>query len=360
MYRGLSRPWTARPEPTSGLNVHVLDFTDLDVQGAGFWIEALTQRSHPFELTSRLYDRLAGDALCFFYLMRSGTPILDSVAPGYARLAGHAGQSPNRGDVAVRAWTGIDAERLYPGWRCEGEFDVSGGWYDAGDYGKYVTSGAIAAWQLLSTFDLLLKTESTLSTRLADPLQDECRWQLDWLLRMQVPAGDALSGMAFHRVHGTHWSPLPCWAHEDPTERVLHRPSTGATLQLAAVAAQGARLFRSADPEYAATLLTAARAAYQAAQRHPGLIAPDDHAQFGGGPYGDDRLADDWYWAAVELWLATGDDRYRLHLLASPEHVTDAFDVTGFDFNRVTAPARLDLALVGGDLADYEQVVNSV
>jgi endoglucanase len=34
--------------------------------------------------------------------------------------------------------------------------------------------------------------------------------------------------------------------------------------------------------------------------------------------------------------------------------------MTGFDFNRVTAPARLDLALVGGDLADYEQVVNSV
>ena len=72
VYRGLSRPWTARPEPTSGLTVHVLDFTDLDVQGAGFWIEALTQRSHPFEVTSRLYDRLAGDALCFFYLMRSG------------------------------------------------------------------------------------------------------------------------------------------------------------------------------------------------------------------------------------------------------------------------------------------------
>ena len=75
VHRGLSRPWASRPEPTSGLNVHVLDFTDLDQQGAGFWIEALTQRSHPFEVTSRLYDRLAGDALGFFYLMRSGTPI---------------------------------------------------------------------------------------------------------------------------------------------------------------------------------------------------------------------------------------------------------------------------------------------
>jgi len=338
----------------------VLDFTHLDQQGAGFWIDGLTQRSHPFEVTSRLYDRLAGDALGFFYLMRSGTPIVDSVGPGYGRPAGHAGQPPNRGDTTVRAWTGTDAERLYPGWHCEGEFDLSGGWYDAGDYGKYVTSGAIAAWQLLSTLDLLLKTQSALNSKLADPIRDECRWQLDWLMRMQVPAGDPLFGMAFHRVHGRHWSPMPGWAHEDPTERVVHRPSTGATLQLAAVAAQGARLFRSADPGYAETLLTAARAAYEAAQRHPDLIAPDDHAHFGGGPYGDDRLEDDWYWAAVELWLATNDDRYRRHLMSSPEHVTDAFDVTGFDFDRVTAPARLDLALVGGDLADHAQVINSV
>src|SRR4030095_11606707 len=110
---------------------------------------------------------------------------------------------------------------------------------------------------------------------------------LDCLWRMQVPTGDRLAGMAFHRVHGTVWSPMPGWAHEDPTERVVHRPSTAETLQLAAVAAQGARLFRAGYTAYAVTLLAAARVAYQAAQRQPGLIAPDDHARFGGGPYSD-------------------------------------------------------------------------
>jgi endoglucanase len=210
VHRGLSQPWASRPEPTSGLNVHVLDFTDLDQQSAGYWIEAVAQRSHPFEVTSRLYDRLAGDALGFFYLMRSGTPILDSVVPGYGRPAGHAGQSPNRGDVAVRAWTGTDAERLYPGWRCEGEFDVSGGWYDAGDYGKYVTSGAIEGWQLLSTLDLLLKR--THQQQAGHPLQDGVAGgSLD---PHAVPAGDPLSGMAFHHVR-RHWSPMPGWAHEN-------------------------------------------------------------------------------------------------------------------------------------------------
>jgi endoglucanase len=360
VFTGFSEPWSVRPEPTSGLMVHVLDFSNLNVPGAGFRIETATQCSHPFEIASRLYEMLAADALRFFYLIRSGTPIVDSVAPGYGRPAGHLGQPPNRGDLAVPAWTGPEAQQLYPGWRCEGTFDVSGGWYDAGDYGKYVTSGAIALWQLLSTLELLTRADGVLSDGFAEIIRTECRWQLDWMLRMQVPAGDPLAGLAFHRVHGTVWSPMPGWAHEDPTERVLHRPSTAASLQLAAVAAQGARLFRASDPTYARILLAAARVAYQAAQRHPRLIAPDDHARFGGGPYADDRLEDDFYWAAAELWLATCEDAYREHLTSSEQHTADAFAVTGFDFDRVTAPARLDLALLGSDLADHEQVVKSV
>lgn len=74
---------------------------------------------------------------------------------GYARPAGHVGRPPNRGDTAIAAWTGPDSDRLYPGWQGPGTFDVSGGWYDTGDYGKCVTSGSIAVWQLLCNLDLL-------------------------------------------------------------------------------------------------------------------------------------------------------------------------------------------------------------
>jgi endoglucanase len=343
VYAGRSAPWPARPEPTSGLAVHVLDFTGLTVEGIGHRIEAAGHLSHPFAVGWRLYEPLAADALRFFHLMRSGTHIHDDV---YGRPAGHARQAP-WGDLAVPAWTGPDAEALYPGWDCAGTFDVSGGWYDAGDYGKYVTSGALAAWQLLSVLHLLDPAQH--GTGLRDTIVDECRWQLDWLLRMQVPAGEPLAGMAFHRVHGTRWPPLPCRPHEDPTERVLHRPSTGATLHLAAAAAHGARLLYDVDSGYAATLLSAARTAYEAARRHPRLIAPDDHARFGGGPYGDDDLTDDVYWAAAELWLATGEDRYRPDATGLSRHAADAFDPAGFDFDRVTAPALLDLALAGDD-----------
>ena len=43
LHSGLSQPWSVRPEPTSGLNVHVLDFTDLNVPGAGFRIRPATE-----------------------------------------------------------------------------------------------------------------------------------------------------------------------------------------------------------------------------------------------------------------------------------------------------------------------------
>jgi endoglucanase len=361
VYTAFSRPWSVRPEPTSGLNVHVLDFTGLAIQGAGLRIESADQSSYPFGLSNSIYDRLRADALGFFYLMRSGTPILDNVAPGYGRPAGHAGRPPNRGDSEVPAWTGVEARRVYPGWRCKGTFDVSGGWYDAGDYGKYVTSGGIAVWQLLSTLDLLRRSDSSPPFReFANKIRRECRWQLDWLMRMQVPPGDPLSGLAFHRVHGTQWSPMPGWPHEDPTQRVLHRPSTAATLHLAAAAAKGARLFHATDPAYTRTLLHAADTAYHAARRHHHLIPPDDHARFGGGPYADDELEDDFYWAAVELWLATDEEFYREEFLSSALHLADAFDPAGFDFDRVTAVGQLDLALAGRHLVDYDRVVETL
>jgi endoglucanase len=352
-----------RPVFTSGcpegLAVHVLDFTGLATEGDGLSVTALGHTSRPFAVGRQLYGALAADALRFFTLMRSGAAIDE---PGYARPAGHVGRAPNRGDTAVPAWRGPDAERLYPHWLRDGVLDVSGGWYDAGDFGKYVASGAIAVWQLLGTLDVLSHAAwiHGAVAGFADALLDECRWQLDWLLRMQVPAGDPLAGTAFHRVHGTQWPPLPCPPHEDPTERVLHRPSTVATLHLAAAAAHGARHFRTVDPAYADRLLDAARRAYDAAVRHPDLVPPDDHARFGGGPYPDDRTNDDAYWAAAELWLATAAPRYRRDVLSSPQHTADAFDPTGFDVHRVTAPARLDLALAGVGLPGHDEVRNSV
>ena len=329
---GATQPWSERPEPTSGSAVHVLDFSGAEAEGDGFVVEAGENASRPFAIRRDLYGPLMRDALRFFYLQRSGIEIDSARAPGYGRPAGH------RGDASVPAWTGPDARRLYPGWSCPGRFDVSGGWYDAGDHGKYVTSGAMPVWQLLATVELLRRRGAGAETEA--PLLEECRWQLDWLLRMQVPPGAPHAGLAFHRVHGTEWAPLPCRPDADPTARVLHRPSTAAALHLAAAAAHGARAF-ARDGGYARRLLGAAATAYRAAQAEPALIAPDDEGAFGGGPYAHDDLGGDWAWAAAELWLATRDPAYA----AGAERA--AASAEGFDWDRMGSAGAIDLALAG-------------
>ena len=284
---GETVPWPVRPEPTSGFAVHVLDFSDLR-EGVGFTVEVDGALSHPFAVSAELYRPLARDALAFFYLQRCGTAIDEVRAPGYGRPAGHPG------DVAVPAWTGEDADRLYPGWSCPGRFDVSGGWYDAGDHGKYVTSGALPASQLLATVELLRRrgARTSWSMRTESLLLEECRWQLDWLLRMQVPAGPptraspsiASTARSGRRCRaGRTWIPrcACCTARRQPRRCICppwQRTERGVLRD---------------DPPYARRLLDAATIAFRAAQTEPRLVAPDDQGAFGGGPYGDEDLADD-------------------------------------------------------------------
>ena len=229
----------------------VLDFSGHRATGT-FVIEAGGFASHPFPIVDELYPGLLRDALRFFYAQRSGMALDDAVLPGYGRPGGHAGVPPNRGD------TDVDG------------LDVSGGWYDAGDHGKYVTSGALPASMLLAARE----RHPGPQVPAGPSLLEEARWQVDWLVRMQVPPGRPHAGLAYHRLHDDTWTPLPMWPHLDPARRVLHPPSTTAGLQLAAVAAHVARF----DPAY----LPAARAAWAAALREPALLAPDDAGAHGG------------------------------------------------------------------------------
>src|SRR4029079_13331480 len=79
-----------------------------------------------------------------------------------------------------------------------------------------------------------------------------------------------------------------------------------------------------------------------------------------GGPYGDDDVEDDLYWAAAELWLGTGEPADRERVLGAREHAADPFDADGFDVDHVSPPARLDLALHGTRLRDHSRVVDSL
>lgn len=351
-------------DESSGQRVHTVDFGGFTDVGSGYTLSADEQTSYPFEISASLYDKLRFDALHFFYIQRSGIPIDDALAPGYARVAGHVGVPPNKGDTDVPCQPGVGDYRL----------DVRGGWYDAGDHGKYVVNGGITTYQLLSQFERTKTAAVVASDALGDgslripergnavpDILDEARWELEFLLRMQVPAGKPRAGMAHHKVHDQVWTGLPLYPHEDDKLRELHPPSTAATLNLAAVAAHAARLYPPFDPAFARHCLDAATTAWKAAHTNPEIHArPED--TIGGGPYDDGEVNDERYWAAAELFITTGEQTYLDVLRASPHWAGDVFGPHGFSWQSVAALGRLDLATVPSQLpaADREAARASV
>ncbi|WHM40748.1 glycoside hydrolase family 9 protein [Streptomyces sp. BPTC-684] len=360
----VARGWTVPRgvDASSAQNVHSLDFGAYRKPGQGFTLVADGQTSRPFDIGTAAYQKLRLDAAKYYYTQRSGIAIRDDLRPGYARPAGHVDVAPNQGDGAVPCRPGV----------CDYALDVTGGWYDAGDQGKYVVNGGIATWELLSTYERSLHARTGQPAELGDgtlaipesgngvpDILDEVRWELDFLLKMQVPDGQPLAGMAHHKIHDEKWTGLPLLPSDDPQKRELHPPSTAATLNLAATAAQAARLYRPYDPAFAAKALRAARKAWTAALAHPGMYASASDG-IGGGTYADDNVSDEFYWAAAELFLTTGERTFEDYVLRSPVHQADIFGSLGYDWSRTAAAARLDLATVPSRLPGRDKVRQSI
>ena len=352
---------------SAGSAVQVIDFGGVTATGTGYTIEADGETSYPFAIDDDIYSTLRYDALDYFHLVRSGIAI---ATPGYERPAGHLDVAPNTGDTSVGCAVPV---AYMQGWTCDYRLDVRGGWYDAGDHGKYVVNGGIAVYQLLSTYERTLTATTATAGALDDgsldvpeagngvpDVLDEARWELEFMLRMQVPDSEPLAGMVHHKVQDDDWTGLPLLPSDDPELRELHRPSTAATLNLAAVAAKGSRLFEKFDPDFAATLLAASRRAWAAAEANPELYAPPADGNDGGGAYDDKDVSDEFYWAASELYLTTGEQQFEDALNESPWSDKDLFLVGGFSWGSTAALGRLDLATVPSKLKDAGSVRASI
>ncbi|WP_229924317.1 glycoside hydrolase family 9 protein [Streptomyces sulfonofaciens] len=343
-------------DASSGQNVQSFDFSGVTAPGDGYTVTIGGDTSEPFAIGSDVYAELRKDALQYFYVERSGIEIRgDLVGSAWARPAGHLNVAPNTGD------NGVTCVAAQP---CGYTLNAAGGWYDAGDQGKYVVNGGIATAQLLSEYERTLTAPGASKAALGDgslrvpergngvpDILDEARWELRFLMSMQVPQGQALAGMAHHKLHDAQWTALPTQPTADDQPRELHPPSTAATLNLAAAAAQGARLFRKYDPAFADKLLASARSAYRAAVAHPAVYAPASDST-GGGAYNDNNVTDEFYWAAAELYLTTGESSYRSAVLGSPlwGEGEDVFPQGGFSWGSTAALGALDLATVRGGL----------
>lgn len=335
LWRGLSIPRGL--DEASGDRVHWIDFSDFEQSASKVELRAPGASSFPFTIGADIYDKLPVDALKYFYHNRSGVDIVEPFVPQvYSRPAGHLS------DRRVACWLTE---------QCSYALDVSGGWYDAGDHGKYVVNGGISAWTLLSLYERLLYLSGTSAqwgdrtlnipesgNHIPDVL-DEARYEVEFLLKMQVPAGVPMEGMVHHKVHDNAWTMLAIEPPPETDERALHPPSTAATLNMAAVAAQAARLFKSLDPAFSARCLLGARSAFAAAERHPDKYAPALD-KMGGGPYDDTYVLDEFFWAAAELFITTGEASYWQKLKSNPHFAEFPLTLTtprGVDGEGVTA-----------------------
>lgn len=170
--------------PDAGLDAAAMSPRD---KANGLAVDTLT--SFQFEIGNDIYDDLLSDLTKYYYYQRQGTTIEEAYAGIFARENLH----PN--DVAVKKWSdrnNPDAE----------VFDVSGGWYDAGDYGKYVSPGANSISDLLFAYELnpqvfegiemnIPETDPTHAAYVDAPgILSEIKYELDMLLKLEHSSKD--------------------------------------------------------------------------------------------------------------------------------------------------------------------------
>ncbi|WP_303838459.1 glycoside hydrolase family 9 protein [Ruminococcus flavefaciens] len=354
VFEGKSTPFGH--DKDSDDEVHVIDFTDLDKDGT-YHIEAEDgSESRDFVIGgSDIYSSLLYDSLNYFYQNRSGIEIeSDFISSGDAsELARAAGHPKDMAEIE-QTWG-------YSG--SSGSIDVTGGWYDAGDHGKYVVNGGFSLWLMQNQYETAVKygfdkayADSTMllpeNTNGVPDLLDETRWEMEWMLKMIVDSGD-YKGMAYHKAHDEKWTALGIAPADDDMKRIVKPPTTAATLNLAACGAQAARLWKDYDSDFADQCLEAAKNAFEAAKKHPDMYAPLDES-IGGGAYGDTDVEDEFCWAALELFITTGDEDYydeaaeNKFFLDMPQSLGggESVDTVGsFDWGNTGGLATLSAAL---------------
>ena len=261
------------------------------------------QRSEPFRIRSDVYAGAYADMQRAFYFWRSSTSIPAANGGKFARGFGHPDTAlPYHADLG---YLPADAKR-----------DVRGGWYDAGDYGKYVVNagvsvGILQTLQLVApnwTGDAVLNLPESGNGR--PDLADELRWELDWLLRMQDDDGGVFFKITPKNFEGFV---LP---QNDPSQRYVIGKTTASTLDFAAMMAQASRRWTAIDPAYADTLKARAIRAYAWGSAHANIqytqgSGSAKYKDVSTGGYGDNNFSDEFLWAKCELWLTTGDATYK-------------------------------------------------
>ncbi len=285
------------------------DFSQL--QKKGFYrIDVPGNRSSTtFRIDDGLLNQLSKSVVRAYYYQRAGMPIDERYGLEWHRKEGHA-------DTAVVVHPSAESKDRPAGTVIASPF----GWYDAGDYNKYIVNSGITMATLLSAYEDFQSYFDTLHLNIPESknnipdILNEIRYNLNWMLTMQDPA----DGGVYHKCTDAKFDGMTMPELSAGTRYVVQK-STAATLDFAAVTAYAARIFqpfRNELPGLADSCLSAAERAWQWAAQNPSLLYDQDqlNADFDPdiltGAYGDSDLSDEWFWAASELLLSTGKGEY--------------------------------------------------
>ena len=410
-------------------NVCKIDFSEYTTPGTYYLrIQDTDWRSFAFEIKDNPYDdsshELLTDAINYFFQNRSGMDIEDKyITSGETWSLAHKGGHKTDRAVIQTEWNDLylgqeEANVTY----ASSEAEVSGGWYESADHSKSMVEGGMAVWTLQNMYERSLNSLGTMvqsnifrdgsgtcvvpeTGNAAPDILDECRYELDFMAKMKVDASEPtwgeLAGLYYHKVQDHKATGLATrpWNYEDEWEtvRIIKPPTFAATLNYAACAAQGARLWQDYDPEYAANLMKDAKEAYQAFKKHyydPDMKitrhtfyanevpAEENNKTSQYAPllqsrtsqsYGDVEVHDDAYWAACELYLtakALGDadaaeylkelsaykDAFRVPArITGGENEDGDGSYTAFNWGNTAAAGSLSLALHINALTDAQK-----
>jgi len=290
----------------SGETVQKADFSTFKTPGRYKMVIAGVPNSYPFTISETILNKVSKSSIKGFYYQRASTALPQLYAEKWFRASGH----PDNNVL-------IHSSAVSPGRAANSTISSPKGWYDAGDYNKYIVNSGISTYTLLACYEHFptyydtLKLKIPESTNNIPDVLDEALWNLRWMFTMQDP----YDGGVYHKLTNTGFdgSVMPANAN---SPRYVVQKSTAAALDFTAVMAQSARIFanfKTELPGLSDSCMKAATNAYAWAIANPAkyyvqsaLPAP----AISTGTYSDGNITDEFAWAAAELFTTTLDKKY--------------------------------------------------
>ena len=277
----------------SGQNVQLVDISDLNVPGTYSIKVGGQELRKDLKIAPNTYEDVTKASLKWYYYQRASMALEESYAGQWKRAAGHTNAS-----VQLHNSTGES-----------GSINSSKGWYDAGDYGRYIVNSGITTYTLLSLYEHFPEYFKTLKWNIpADgtlpDLLAEIKYNLDWMLTMQ-----ASDGGVYHKLTSLGF-PGDVMPADDIDPIYVIGKGSAATFDFAAVMAVAARVYKPFDASYASKCLEAAKKAYAWGAQNPNKSYSNPNG-VQTGEYGDRWLGDEKEFASTELFVSTGDASYK-------------------------------------------------